>query len=173
MWQKKVKNQNSQPVDTASLCARAAAYCSTTEHCRSEVFDKLKDWGADNEQRQVVLDYLEDEGYINEARYARAYTNDKIRFQSWGKKKIRMMLSQKKIAPDYISDAISQFDGEEYLSILRQLMEKKAYPTPIQEVNFYDKEGQKILRFLLSHGFSFSDIRQVRDDIPDEVSYED
>lgn len=173
MWQKKVKKTHEQPVSTESLCARAAAYCSTTEHCRSEVYDKLRDWGADAEQQQVILDYLEEEHYINDARYACAYTNDKIRFQGWGKKKIRMMLYQKKINPDYISDALNQFSNEEYLAILRQLMEKKAHPTPISEINFYDKEGQKILRFLFSHGFSYSDIQQVANDIPYEISEED
>lgn len=170
MWQKKVRKQPEESVSTESLCARAAAYCSVSEHCRSEVNDKLKDWGGDSEQRQLILAYLEEERFIDEQRYAQAYVNDKIRFQSWGKKKIRLMLYQKGIDSDYISEALAQFDEEEYLSILRQLMEKKAYPTPVQDIDFYDKEGQKVLRFLLSHGFSYSDIRLVASDIPDDIS---
>ena len=79
------------------LLNKAAAYCAAAEHCRSEVQTKLLQWGASANQTSDILDQLEDQGFLSETRYCSAFVNDKIRFQGWGKEKIRMALKQKRL----------------------------------------------------------------------------
>ncbi len=68
--------------------SKAAAYCSSAEHCTAEVVAKLDAWGIPAEGQARILARLVQEHYIDEARYARFYINDKFRFNKWGRNKI-------------------------------------------------------------------------------------
>ena len=71
---------------------RLTSLCSTSEHCQSDGREKLYKWGLSREDSEKIIDYLLDEKYIDEYRYANAYANDKLRFSHWGRAKIRSML---------------------------------------------------------------------------------
>ena len=51
--------------------SKAAAYCSSAEHCTAEVVAKLDAWGIPTEGQARILARLVQEHYIDEARYAR------------------------------------------------------------------------------------------------------
>jgi len=138
--------------NTASLFSRASAYCSGAERCQSEVADKLVQWGATDDETKRVLSRLEDEGFIDEARYARAYANDKVRFAGWGKQKIRQRLLQKRISHSAIDAALAQINQEEYLAVLHKLTEKKE--RELRGETDPTVHRAKLLRFLSSRGFS-------------------
>ena len=139
------------------LYSRAAAYCSTAEHCKKEVAEKLNSWGEENEEEIArILERLSDEGFIDETRYARAYANDKLRFQGWGRQKIRMMLQQKGVTSTAITEALAQLDEDEYRQVLQTLAEKKRRELRGEKDAFIVK--QKIARFLAGRGFSFDEI---------------
>jgi len=46
--------------------SRLAAYCSTAEHCRAEVTEKLQRWGISYDAIDCIINRLEQETYINE-----------------------------------------------------------------------------------------------------------
>lgn len=56
---------------------------------------KLLAKGATPDEVDETLGRLETESYIDEARYARAFVNDKFRFDHWGRIKIRYALRQR------------------------------------------------------------------------------
>ena len=62
--------------------------------------------------------------FIDDTRYARIYTEDKLRFNHWGKQKIGLMLRQKGISPEIIAEALNEIDHSQYkqncLEILKQ-----------------------------------------------------
>lgn len=165
MWQR--KNNRSKtlntPVDVELLKSKASAYCALSEHCLSEVGDKLISWGASAEQKELVLDWLQDENYISEERYCRAFVADKIRFQGWGKQKISLALAQKRLPKSLVREALDAFPEEEYLAKLADLAEKKSRQLAAEEPR---QAQNKLLRFLASRGFSFSDISRVLSDLP-------
>ena len=71
---------------------RVAAYCSTAEHCRAEIAEKLQRWGIAYDAIDRIINRLEQEKYIDEERFCRAFINDKYRFAKWGKMKIGQAL---------------------------------------------------------------------------------
>ena len=55
---------------------RVASYCSTAEHCRAEINEKLQRWGIAYDTIARILDRLESEKFIDDERFCRAFVND-------------------------------------------------------------------------------------------------
>ena len=145
---------------TSQLFSRAAAYCSTAERCRSEVVVKLQQWDKDHEaDADAVLKRLEQEGFLDEQRYAQAFANDKMRFQGWGRQKIRLQLMQKGIAESAILAALGQLDEDVYHQTLQNLADKKRRELRREKDSYVLR--QKLSRFLAGRGFSMDDIMSV------------
>ena len=143
---------------------RMAAYCSTAEHCKAEVNEKLQKWGLPYEVINRIIDRLVVEKFIDEERYCRAFVNDKFRFAKWGKMKIAQGLYMKKIPSDVAWRHLNEIDEEEYLSILRDLLASKR--KSIHAKDDYELNG-KLMRFAVSRGFELKDIRRCIE-IPEE-----
>lgn len=139
-----------------ALC-KIAAYCSATEHCTSEATEKLTAWGVDADARARILNRLHQERYIDEARYARFYINDKFRFNKWGRNKIAQGLKLKKIPASVYTGLLYAIDEEEYLDILRSLLAAKR--RSVKARNDYERNG-KLIRFALGRGYEMEAIRR-------------
>lgn len=136
---------------------RAASLCSTSEHCIADIKDKLYRWGIPQADSEKIIDALLDEKYIDEKRYAIAYTNDKLRFSHWGIAKIKAMLRMQHIPEPYITRAIDGINREEYLDILGQVIESKQ--RSLGNDDSLATKG-KIIRFALQRGFEMHDIEK-------------
>lgn len=147
--------------------SRVAAYCSTSEHCRAEIVEKLQRWGMAYDAMDRILDRMEQEKYIDEERFCRAFIRDKYRFAKWGKVKIGQALQLKKISSMTFRPLLNEIDEEEYLSILRDLLVSKR--KSVRAENDYELNG-KLIRFALSRGFEMKDIRCCID-VSDENEY--
>lgn len=134
---------------------RATSLCSASEYCIHDINEKLYRWGISNTDSERIIDYLLDEKYIDEARYAQAYTNDKLRFSHWGRIKIKSMLRMKHISDRDINNAFDNISEEEYESILRDIIKGKAK----SEGDAEDYASRaKIIRFALQRGFEMGEI---------------
>ena len=51
-------------ITESDALSRVAAYCSTAEHCRAEVTEKLQRWGIPYDAINRILNHLEQEKYI-------------------------------------------------------------------------------------------------------------
>jgi regulatory protein len=100
---------------------RVAAYCSTAEHCRAEIAEKLQRWGIAYDAIDRIINRLEQEKYIDEERFCRAFINDKYRFAKWGKMKIGQALQLKKISSSVYWPYLNEIDEEEYHAVLQKL----------------------------------------------------
>lgn len=140
------------------LFYKATSYCCSAEHCISEVQSKLRQWGAEEGESDEIISQLVDERYIDEQRYAVAYTRDKVRFAHWGKKKIVFMLSGKKIKQSDITYALEQIEAEEYQQMLSKILttKKRSLKNLSNEVL-----RNKLFAFALSRGFSYDEINQA------------
>ena len=145
-----------------------AALCAQAEHCEQEMRDKLKRWELDTAAADRIIARLQKERYIDDARYARAFVKDKIRYNKWGRRKVEQALWQKRIADDIRQQVLDEIDENEYLDVLRPLLKQKRRTTKAE--NDYAL-NQKLVRFALGRGFTFDLIRQCLDvnddDFPD------
>ncbi len=129
---------------------RAAGLCSASEHCLSQIKEKLEKWGQGPEAIERILKKLVKEGYIDESRYSRAYALDKFRYNGWGKVKIRYNLRHLGISQQDCDQGIRAIPDEEYRDSLSQLLAAKA--RSVKASSTYERNG-KLIRFATGRGF--------------------
>lgn len=132
---------------------KAADLCSKSEKCSNDIREKLQQWGADQQMTEQLIQRLQSEKFIDDARYAGYFVKDKFRFNKWGRVKIAYMLRMKRVAPVVIDEALTTIDEEEYCETLENLIRQKAPKTTGKTV--FEKKA-KLLRFGQSHGFESS-----------------
>lgn len=142
-----------------------AAVCAQAEHCEHEMREKMRRWEISPEAQNRVIARLQKERYIDEERYARAFVNDKIRYNKWGRRKVQQALWQKHISDDVQQIVLDEIDEKDYISVLRPLLQQKRKTT--KAASDYEL-NQKLMRFALSRGFTFDIIRQCLD-VSDEI----
>lgn len=129
---------------------KIAAFCSTAEHCAYEVEQKLIRWNVPEKDRSVLIARLYEEKYLDDTRYCRAFANDKLRYNKWGRRKIREALWQKRMPDNDVNQALQQLDENEYIHILHDIIRGKE--RSLKSCNTYERNG-KLIRFALSRGF--------------------
>jgi len=128
----------------------AAGYCSLAEHCLSEVVEKLKKFELSSEEEAKLIRLLQDEGYLNESRYVKAFVKDKFRFSKWGRIKIRYALRQKGISATLAEEGLSDIQEEDYQEMLSDLLRQKK--RSVKANSPYELRG-KLIRFAAGRGF--------------------
>lgn len=137
---------------------KAEIYCSAAERCPSEVTDKLRKWGADEEQIPAIIAHLEKERYLDAVRFCRFFVRDKYRFNQWGRLKIIQMLRLKQLDSVQIQEGLEEIDEEEYLRVLDRLLKQKA--RSVKAVSEYERNA-KLIRFAAGRGFTMDEILKV------------
>ena len=129
---------------------KAAAYCTLCERCISEVSTKLAAWGVPHGEQHKIIERLQQEGFIDEARYCRAFVNDKVRFNRWGRIKITAALREKRLPQEHIKEALESIDEDIYQQSLKEVIEIKR-----RELKGKDDFAtqQKIIRHAASRGY--------------------
>lgn len=135
----------------------ATAACAARECCVAEIASKLLRKGVPSEAVDALTDRLVSEGFIDHARYARAYASDKFRFERWGRIKIRYSLRHLQIPDELINSALAEIPEADYREALHQFLESKARTTKAR--NDYELY-QKLVRAALARGFEPECIRR-------------
>ena len=133
--------------------ARLEAMCARAEHCTQELRDKLWVWGVSRDVAERILARLQDDGFVDDRRFARAYASDKVKFSRWGRRKLQVMLSRKRISSEDIAAAIEEIDEAVYEENLRHLLILKA-ASLTSDSEAHTHEGRvKLFRFAVSRGY--------------------
>ncbi|MGC9469918.1 MAG: regulatory protein RecX [Bacteroidales bacterium] len=104
---------------------KTRAMCARREYCTAEIVQKLNGWGLGGNEVKEVIDGLQKEGFLDEFRYASAFVRDRVRFNKWGKLKIRHALRMKGVNNDVIEPSLNEIDSNEYLQMMRVELQKK------------------------------------------------
>ena len=136
------------------------ALCAQAEHCQWEMLEKMRRWELPEAEQARVMERLVRERFVDDERYTRAFIQDKIRYNKWGRRKVEQALWQKHIDEDIRQRLLDEVSDEEYLTVLRPLLKQKRKTTKAQ--NDYEL-NQKLMRFALGRGFTFDIIRQCID----------
>ncbi len=110
------------------------------------------------ENPEEIIDNFKQIGLINDEKYAKAYTNDKINFTKDGPNKIRKDLEENKINEKYIQNAIESIDE----NILKERIDKiinKKISTNTKDTAIILK--QKIYMYLINLGYDSSMIKEI------------
>jgi len=130
--------------------SKAIALCSSSEHCKSQIMEKLSLWGVSTQDAYNIMDYLVKEKYIDNKRFARAYCHDKFCYNHWGRIKIRQMLRHLRLNDEEIEEGMQTIPDEDYLQTLNDALQAK--DRTLHEKDVYQRKA-KLVRHLLSRGF--------------------
>ncbi|PID94361.1 MAG: recombinase RecX [Bacteroidetes bacterium] len=140
-----------------SLASKLAKYCAYQERCTHEVWVKLKSYKASREECEKVVQWLKENAYVDDKRYAFAFVRGKFHTNKWGRIKIRYHLVHKKIAASLIDEALHTIPQDQYLAQLETLWEKKSQSTTGRN---RDEINHKIIRSLITKGYEPELIKQ-------------
>jgi regulatory protein len=147
-----------------------AQLCARSEHCQHELTEKMRRWGMSDEAQARVMARLVGERYVDDERYARAFVRDKIRYNKWGRRKVEQGLWAKHIDDDIRERVLGEVGDDEYLSVLRHLLQQKR--RSVKADSDYEL-NQKLVKFALSRGFTYDIIRQCISGDIDDVDEKD
>ena len=140
---------------------KAASLCSLSEHCSSQIEEKLSSWGVSSEDAEDIINRLVEEKFIDNTRFARAYCHDKFLYSHWGRVKIRQMLRHLRLNDEEIEEGMTTIQEETYLQTLDDVLRQK--DRTLRDTDKYQRKG-KLMRHLLSRGFEMELALRAVDD---------
>jgi regulatory protein len=147
--------------DEKMALAKAGHYCAYQERSQQEVRDKLHEWGLNPIGVENVIMHLVEGNFLNEERFANAYTIGKFRQKGWGRVKIKQGLKFKKVSEPLIKKALKSINEDDYLKMLQAVIQKKE--KLLTEKEPY-KRRYKLQQYALSRGYENDLISEVLKD---------
>ncbi|MCM1153610.1 MAG: RecX family transcriptional regulator [Muribaculum sp.] len=141
-----------KPPSKEAMRLKMASLCSRGEQCEADVFGKLVKSGLSMADIEAILTFLKKERFIDNERFARAFSSDKLRFGGWGRNKIRMALAAKKVESSSISKALEALPEDVYVAKLEEVARAKARGLDLS----LRQDVMKLYRHLLQRGFESS-----------------
>ncbi len=130
--------------------ARTEELCARAEHASGEIREKLRQWGIGASDSDKIIQSLTERRFIDDRRFAAAFTRDKIEYSGWGRRKIALALYQKHIDRDIINEALASVDMGHYMERLSGIIGRRARQMP--DADTY--EGRtRLFRFAAARGF--------------------
>ena len=154
--------QPDKPLTPDQVLDKMAKYCAYQERCVKDVRDKLKTFDILEEEKTKILDYLLDNRFVNDERFAKSFVRGKINQSGWGVNKIRFHLIQKGIDKDIIDEAIGQTDNEVYRQRLIDILKTKS--KTIKADSDFEKK-RKLAAYAMQKGFEGNLIWEVLKDL--------
>ena len=154
--------QPAKPLTPDQVLDKMAKYCAYQERCVKDVRDKLKTFDIPEEDKTKILDYLLDNRFVDDKRYAKAFVRGKVNQSGWGINKIRFHLIQKGIDKDIIEEALGQTDEEAYRQRLIEILKTKA--KTIKAASDFEKK-RKLAAYAMQKGFEGSLVWETLKDL--------
>jgi regulatory protein len=139
--------------ETFRIAARGKAldYLARREHSRKELETKLLQKGYPRRVVEETADECEERGYLDDERFARLWTEARLKRKAEGPQKIAALLSKKGIAGELIEGLLREFFSEDRLSSLIEEAAAKGRKK-------YGDEREKLQLYLFRKGFTYSQI---------------
>ena len=154
--------QPAKPLTPDQVLDKMAKYCAYQERCVKDVRDKLKTFDIPKEEKTKILDYLLDNRFVNDERFAKSFVRGKVNQSGWGVNKIRFHLVQKGIDKDIIEDALGQTDEEVYRQRLIEILKTKA--KTVKASSDFEKK-RKLAAYAMQKGFESALVLEILKDL--------
>lgn len=118
-----------------------------------EVRDYLKRKDYEPEIIDKIVHRLTRAGYIDDAKFAESWINNRRLLKATSKRKLRMELLQKRVPDEIINIALEEDETDES-HVLKELVAKKRQQSRYQD-------DQKLMAYLMRQGFSYDDVKSA------------
>lgn len=133
------------------------ALCARGEHCSGEMIEKMRKWDVPEEAQARIMEYLINNKFVDDMRFAQAFIADKITYNKWGRRKIDQALWAKGVDEKIRREALDEVSDEQYLEVLKPLIASKK--RSIKAESEYEMNG-KLIRFAMGRGFDMDIIQK-------------
>lgn len=154
--------QANKPLTPDQVLDKMAKYCAYQERCLKDVRDKLKTFEISEEEKTKILEYLLDNRFVNDERFAKSFVRGKINQSGWGVNKIRFHLVQKGIAKEVIDEALGQTDEEVYRQRLIDILQTKV--KTVKADSDFEKK-RKLAAYAMQKGFESALVWEILKDL--------
>ena len=122
---------------------------SRRERTVAEVRTCLQRRRVEPEAIDVAVEELTGAGFLDDARYALRFADDKRELEQWGSERIAGELTRRGIAPELIEAALRERSHEAELGSAVLLLEQR-FPTPPDD----DRQRDRAWRLLVRRGYA-------------------
>ena len=136
--------------DEKLALSKAEHFCAYQDRAQQEVRNKLYEWGLWTDAVENIIIQLIAGNFLNEERFAKAYTRGKFKQKGWGRMKIKQGLKFKKVPDVLIKKALQTIDGDDYIAMLTKVLNKKA--ALLTEKDDY-KRRYKLQQYAIGRGY--------------------
>jgi regulatory protein len=126
----------------------AYRYLSRRDRTVFEVRRHLEDKRVEPAEIEQAVAELQAQGYLDDARYARAYAEDRRALDGWGPDRIARRLAQAGVGPDDVAAALAGRGAEEELAAAVELLRAKLRVAPDD-----DRGRERALGLLVRRGY--------------------
>jgi regulatory protein len=126
----------------------AYRYMSPRERTEAELRRHVSGRGFDAAAVDATLEVLRDQGYVDDARFARLFTEDKRTLEQWGSERIERALIDRGIDRELAAAAANDQPAETEVDRARELLKRRFRAPPIDA-----RDRERALGVLLRKGF--------------------
>ncbi|MBR5492711.1 MAG: RecX family transcriptional regulator [Alistipes sp.] len=159
-----------RPKTAEQALASLMRLCARAERSSGDAMRLMTTWMVPEDDRQMVLQRLIKDRFIDDSRYAEAFVREKSNLSAWGEYKIRATLRRKGIADEIINSALLQMPTEQNIERLTERLKRKMRTIK------YDTTYQlktKLIRHALSLGFSMDDVLKCVEEVMRDINTEE
>ena len=147
--------------DKDGQLARFRRACSRREYCCSDIRNRLARQNIVGRQADDIVSVLKSEGFVDDARYARAYCRDKSGLSGWGEAKIRYALGRKGIPDHIIEEALSHIDSDAACRRMDAVISSKWSEILRRHPGLSRSEClSRLLRFAAGRGYQYAEVME-------------
>lgn len=134
----------------AEVLKRMEHYCAYQDRCHRDVWEKLREYALDEQEKENIICRLIEDRFLDEERFARSFVRGKHRFKQWGRLRLERELRLRGIHPRLVAEALDEVPEEEYRETFRELFRARA-----REAGGVETRAQmaKVYRFMVSKGY--------------------
>ena len=127
------------------LCWRALNRRDRTE---GELRRMLADKRVEPDAIEAAIAELVEQGYVDDARYAQRFAEDRRRLDGWGSERIERRLLTLGVATEHVAAAVAAQDGETELEAAVEILRRRVPKVPETR-----RERDRALGLLLRRGY--------------------
>ncbi|CAI8162867.1 MAG: Regulatory protein RecX [Pseudidiomarina mangrovi] len=125
------------------------------EHSRHELQQKLLQRGFTSTDASAAISHAAERGWQSDTRYAEMWVRHCLQ-KGHGASKVRAAAQQRGIARELIDEALQHADPDWDDACYRRLLKRFGQQPPLEA-----KQRDKMIRHLLSQGFTYGQIKQA------------